>query len=375
MKTLRQYKQPKGTRVLVRVDYNVPIQGTKIRDTRRIVSSYESIDLLLKKGATPVLLAHLGDGKASLRPIAKFLSKRYKIVFITNDIFDPRTHDICDRVPSGTVILFENIRRYPGEEKNDKVFARTLASYASVYVNDAFSVSHRAHASVVGLPKLLPHYAGYQFEHELQALSMVLTTKKHPFLFILGGAKFSTKIPLLARFENIADHLIIGGAILNNFYREAGFAVGNSVVESGYEKPIKKMLKNEKLLLPVDVVVIRADKKIVTTPDAVQAKDVIVDIGPQSITMIQLKIKKAKMIVWNGPMGWYEKGCTKGTTALATAIAESSANAVIGGGDTGAVIERALETNKNKKIFISTAGGAALEFLATGTLPGIKALQ
>jgi len=374
MISLKKLTGIKDLSVLIRVDYNVPMKNGKVVDTRRIESSYATIDAVLKKGATPLLLAHVGDINESLRGVATVLSKKYNVVFITNDLEDTRTHEIISTVPKGAVILFENIRRYKGEEENGKAFATLLSSYGDVYVNDAFSVSHRKHASIVGLPKLLPSYAGIQLEEEIKMLGSVLEKPVSPFLFILGGAKFSTKIPLLKKFATSADSIVIGGAILNNFYKVAGFPVGDSVVEEGYDAPIKTLLKNPKLLLPIDVMVVREKKKVTLSPDEVKKGDVIVDIGVQSTRLIAEKIKKAKLIVWNGPTGWYEKGFTFGTKTLAQVIADSKATTIIGGGDTGAAIESVLDGSTNKKIFVSTGGGATLDYLANGTLPGIKAL-
>jgi phosphoglycerate kinase len=374
MKNIKELPKLNGAKVLVRVDYNVPIVGTKIKDTRRITSSFETINTILKKGGTPILIAHLGDSSASLRPVATFLSKTYKIVFITHDVTDSNIHAIIDQVPGGTIILLENIRRYEQEEKNDSSFAKTVAKLGQYYINDAFSVSHRKHASVVGLPKYLPSFAGVQLQKEIAALSSVLTNKKHPFVFILGGAKFETKIPLLKRFTELADSVVIAGAILNNFYKEAGFPVGKSVTEDGFSKPIATLMKNPKILLAPDCLVIRNGKATITTPAEVEKDDVIVDIGPQSIALISEKIMKAKLVVWNGPTGWYEKGFVKATTALAKACIESKAHTVIGGGDTGAVVEKVLKDG-SKHIFISTGGGATLDYLAKGTLPGIVALK
>ncbi len=373
MRSLSTLPKLSGARVLVRVDYNVPFAGTKIRNTSRIDASFQSIKTVIKKGGTPVLIAHLGDESASLRPVATYLSKTFKTVFVTEDVTSKNILDILNQVPKGTVVLLENIRRYKGEEKNSAPFAKALARLGAYYVNDAFSVSHRAHASVVGLPKLLPSYAGIQLALEITTLSKATTGTKHPFAFILGGAKFSTKIPLLKQFVTKADHVVIAGAILNSFYKTLGFEVGKSVVEDGYEKQIKALAKNPALLLPIDVVVLRGTKKVVCTPDEVEKADVIVDIGPQSVALIVEKIKKAKLVVWNGPTGWYEKGFTKASTDIAKAIGASKAHALIGGGDTGAVIEKAVKNTKH--IFISTGGGATIDFLATCTLPGIKALK
>ena len=374
MQSVTKLPKLNNARVLVRVDYNVPLKGATIVDTRRIDASFETIKTVLKKGGMPILIAHLGNGKESLRPIATYLSKTFKTVFVANDLTDKRTIDILNEVPSGTVVLLENIRRYPDEEKNTASFAKALARLGQYYVNDAFSVSHRKHTSVVGISKHLPSFAGIQLEREIKVLSEVITPK-HPFVFILGGAKFGTKMPLLKQFESKADKLVIAGAILNNFYKVSGFETGQSVVESGYDKQIQKLLLNEKLLLPVDVLVTRGTKRVVCTPDEVQSRDIIVDIGPQSTALIASVIQKAKLVVWNGPTGWYEKGFVAGTRAVAQAIMGSKARAIIGGGDTGAVIESMIENSRTKHIFVSTGGGATLDYLATGTLPGIAVLE
>lgn len=376
MQSVSKLPQLKSTRILVRVDYNVPLKGSRIVDSRRIDASLVTVRMILKKGGTPVLLAHLGEGGESLRPVATYLSKLFpKVVFVTHDLTDPRIIEILDQVPKGTVVLLENIRRYEGETTNASVFAKALAKLGTYYVNDAFSVSHRAHASVIGVPRYMPAYAGLQLLAELKALKGVLENKKHPFLFMLGGAKFATKIPLLKQFLTKADKLIITGAILNNFYQVAGFEVGDSVVESGYDAIITKLLKNPKVLLPIDTIVVRAGKKLVLTPAEIAPGDVIVDIGPQSIALIEQEVSKAKLVVWNGPTGWYEKKFDKGTAAVARAIVSSKAHAVIGGGDTGAVIEKVIDKVESKRIFVSTGGGATLEYLSKGTLPGIKALK
>ncbi|MEK7227867.1 MAG: phosphoglycerate kinase, partial [Patescibacteria group bacterium] len=317
MKTLKDIKSMKGKRALVRVDYNVPMKGNKILDTRRIDTSFATIRALQKKGMLVRLVAHLGDGKASLKPVADYLSKHFKVEFVTGPITDsvanpPSAHS-GGGGPKGTVLLFENIRKYEGEENNDPKFAKTLSKLGDIYVNEAFSVSHRKHASIVGVTKYLPSYAGLQLETEIKTLSKILTNKKHPFLFILGGAKFSTKMPLLDRFIKIADQVVIAGAILNSFYKFRGFEVGKSVVEDGYDKQIKKLLSSPKLLLPIDAVVTRGDKKAFASISEIQSLDVIEDIGPLSVKMISKKIEKAQIIVWNGPTGWYEKGFVGGT--------------------------------------------------------------
>ncbi|MCC7436644.1 phosphoglycerate kinase [Candidatus Nomurabacteria bacterium] len=368
----------KGKRALVRVDFNVPMKANKILDTRRIEASFETIKTLQKKGMKVILVAHLGDKKASLRTVAIYLSKHFPVKFLTTKILETNTIiNLIDELPSETVILLENIRQYPREEKNDPKFSKILATLGDIFVNDAFSVSHREHASVVGVTEYLPSYAGIQLEKEIKTLSKLLDNKKHPFLFILGGAKFSTKIPLINRFIDSADQLIITGAILNSFYKTAGFEVGVSVVEKGYEKEIKSLLSSPKILLPIDVLVLRGPSSKKLLVNEVSRRDKIVDIGPQSSALIAEKIKKSKVVVWNGPTGWYEGGFTLATKILAKAMVDSKAFSVIGGGDTGAVVDKVLKNNKQetKHIFISTGGGATLEYLATGTLPGVKCLK
>ncbi len=378
MKTLKDItKAKKGQRAVVRVDYNVPLKGSTILDTRRVDASFETIKTLQKKGFQVLLLAHLGDGGGSLKPVAAYLSKFFSVKFIAKPIFTGETKEALfkelEAVSSvETVILFENIRQYPEEEKNTASFAKTLATCGNIFVNDAFSVSHRKHASVVGIAKHLPSYAGAQLQKEVQELSKLFSIKKHPFLFMLGGAKFETKIPLIERFLDSADQLIISGAILNSFYKVAGFEVGASVYDAGFDKKIKHMLSSPKLLLPTDVVVLRGTKRIECAIDVVEKSDKIVDIGSASVALITKKIAKAKIIVWNGPTGWYEGGFVGATVALAQAIKNSKAFSIIGGGDTGAVVEKVI--GRSKKLFVSTGGGATLEFLAKGTLPGIESL-
>lgn len=374
MNTIQTLTDIKGKKALVRVDYNVPMKGDKIVDTRRIEASYKTLDLLLKKGATPMLVSHQESG-VSLRPVAAFLSKKYQIVFITNDLLDKRTDEILSEVPPKTIILFENIRNYEGEEKNTASFAKRLASFADFYINDAFSVSHRKHASVVGVAKYIPAYAGYNLQTELKEIDTITKKPKHPFLFILGGAKFSTKAPLVQKFIAEVDNVFIAGATVNSFYKEAGFAVGNSVVEEGVSKVVKPLLKNPKLLLPVDVVISRDGKKSNSSLEEIQSGDTIVDIGKRSVELIAEKIAQAKTIIWNGPTGWYERGFTSGTTKLAEAVLASSAKVLIGGGDTAAAIAQVIKKKGERKgVFISTGGGATLEYLAKGTLPGLDVL-
>jgi phosphoglycerate kinase len=245
-----------------------------------------------------------------------------------------------------------------------------LAGLADLYVNEAFSVSHRKDASIVLLPKLLPAYAGLQLEKEVKNLSHAFKKPKHPFLFILGGAKFSTKMPLIEKYLKLADHVFIGGALANDFLKAKGYEVGKSLVDD--TKGIEKILKNKKLILPVDVIVSDGKKLSNKNADMVGKEETILDVGSQSVKMLEPYIKKAKLVLWNGPLGKYEAGGGGATKKILKMVASSKTESIIGGGDTVALIsEMKME---NKFTFISTGGGATLDFLASGTLPGIKAL-
>jgi len=275
----------------------------------------------------------------------------------------------------GQVAIVENIRNWEGEKKNDPDFAAKLAALADVYVNEAFSVAHRPHATIVGVPKLLPSYAGFNFEKEVTNLSKAFNPP-HPYLFVLGGAKFETKAPLIKKFLGIADNVFVGGALANDLQKARGYEIGDSS-HSDQDFGFAEMLDNPKLLLPVDVMVEdAAGNKGLRSADGVHSGDKIWDDGEETVAGLQSFIRSAKFILWSGPLGRFETGYTEGTFALARAIAdagEDGAETIVGGGDTLASIEELKLTDKFT--FISTAGGAMLDFLANGTLPGIEALQ
>lgn len=257
-----------------------------------------------------------------------------------------------------SIFLLENLRFLAGEEKNDIELAKQLASLGDFYVNDAFSVCHRNAVSVVAITKFLPSYAGLLLEKEIQNLSLVMEKPKRPLVIILGGAKISDKIGFIENFKSIADYFLIGGGIAHNFLKAQGLPIGNSIFEESTVGFAKKMLKNKNIILPIDYVL--KDRKIL-------------DIGPNTIKYYSDIIKKAKIIIWNGPMGYFEnKKFAKGSEAIANAILKSGAFSVVGGGETAALFN---EKNKIKKIFVSTGGGAMLEYLAGKKLPGIKALE
>ncbi|MEK7072097.1 MAG: phosphoglycerate kinase, partial [Patescibacteria group bacterium] len=255
---------------------------------------------------------------------------------------------------------------------NDLFFAKKLRVMGDIYINDAFSVSHRAHASVALLPKLLPSYAGFQLEEEVKNLSQAFKKPKHPFLFILGGAKFSTKMPLIKKYLKLADFIFVGGALLNVFLKVKGWEIGESLFEEG-NFGIEKFLKNKKLILPIDVVVCSQSKLINRKTNEVKKDEFILDIGSKSVDLLKPYIKNSKLILWNGPLGKYESLAGGSTKKVLKLIASSKAESIIGGGDTVGVISKMKMENKFS--FVSTGGGATLDFLVNGTLPGIKALR
>lgn len=372
--SIETLKDLKGKTVLLRADFNVPIKKNSILDPFRIIATIPTIFFLKKAGAKVVIVSHSGDdGAQSLKPMAVLLGDKMRApVGFVPQTTGPLVVEAIRAMKNGGVLVLENIRREKGEKENSTELAKKLASYADIYVNDAFPVSHRPHASIVGVPKYLPHYAGFQMLKEIEAISPVLQDQEHPFVAIFGGAKFETKLPLIKKFQKTADAIFIGGALFNQCLLESGFEVGKSLVEQK-SFGLKSLLKKPNILLPMDVRVISGKKQLVKTIDTVAKEDTIVDIGDTSVAQLAEKVKKAKLVLWNGPLGKYETGNGGATLLLAQAIKKSPARVVVGGGDSAAAI--ASLGIKKKNIFISTGGGATLEFLAKGTLPGIKALE
>jgi phosphoglycerate kinase len=361
----------KGKRVLLRAELNVPLKGGKVADTFRIMQALPTLRFLKRAGAKVIVIAHIGrDPKESLKPVARYMATKTAIGFVP-ELFGSRADRVIADMKNGTAVLLENLRSDAEEEQNNATFAKRLSAYADIYVDDAFGAAHRSHASIVGVPKYLPAYAGLLFVDEYVHLSVVLDPR-HPFAFVLGGAKFETKMPLLKKYVTIADVVYVGGALANTLLKAQGYTVGVSVAEE--MKGAKALANNPRIRLPFDVLVETADKKIaVRRMEDMTAEDCIVDIGPETATLWASEMASNKEILMNGPMGFYERGYVEGTKAILKGIAKSGARTTIGGGDTVA-LARALKMEK-RFTFVSTAGGAMLDFLANDTLQGIEAIE
>ncbi len=360
-----------GKRIIVRTALDVPMRDGFVQSDFRIVRAMPTITHLMLAGAQVILLTHLGrNPKTTLEILAQKLKEYVEVTYVPALIGDAVTEAI-NAMQDGDVILLENLRSHKGEEENDSEFARMLASYGDYYVNDAFLVSHRAHASIVGIPKYLPSFAGVSFLEEYTELTKAFLPE-HPSLFIIGGAKFETKEPLIAEYAQDYTHVFVGGALANDFLKAKGFSVGESLL-SPVDLRGNELLKRENIITPIDVVVGGDEGKRELLVEHVDTYDTILDVGPRSIDALAPLIKEAKTIVWNGPLGNYEGGFDDATKRCAEMIAESGAYSVVGGGDTVTAIESLGITESFG--FVSTAGGAMIDFLEHKTLPGIEALK
>lgn len=360
-----------GMRFLVRSALDVPIQDGVAEDHLRIRESIPTIKHLLEHGARVIILTHVGrDPKNSTEPLARVLQQYFPVQFVRG-VTEDEVQGFVAHMKEGTALLLENLRSYEGEEKNDDAFSKRLASYGDFYVDDAFSVAHRAHASIIGIPKYLPSFAGITFMREYTELSKALTPE-HPSLFILGGAKYETKEPLIESYADHYTNLFVGGALANDFLKGKGYEVGESLV-SPIDLSKDPIMEKKNILLPVDVVAVKNHESRMVPADTVKPDEKILDIGNASIELLAPYIKEAKTILWNGPLGNYEDGCGEATKACAKLIAQSKAHSIVGGGDTIAAIESLGLSDSFG--FVSTAGGAMLEFLEKKTLPGIEALS
>lgn len=389
LKTVRDLELS-GKRVLVRVDYNVPLKNGAVADATRIEASLPTLRYIIDEGGSLVLMSHLGrpkgtpDPEYSLKPVAEKLSSMIgRPVGFISDCVGERVREAAGKLRSGEILMLENVRFHQGETKNSPEFARELAQVADVYVNDAFGSAHRAHASTEGVAHLLPSGAGFLIEKEVKFFQPLLDNPSKPFVAIIGGAKVSTKIGVLETLLPKCSTLIIGGGMAYTFLKAQGHSIGASLVEEEFVSTASDLIEQAKsegvdLILPVDHVVAgefseSATPEIVDGVDIPQGK-VAMDVGPRTIERCRSAIAGAKSLVWNGPMGVFEfDAFAKGTLAIGKAVAECSGTTVVGGGDSVAAVNTFGLADQIDHV--STGGGASLEFLEGKVLPGIAALQ
>lgn len=386
MKSIREIKNLKGKKVLVRVDFNVPVGDDGVVDGKedwRIKAVLPTIQYLLKNEAKIILMAHIGrpEGKVveemKLGPVQDRLSELLELsVTRAPDCIGDVVREIVDEMQVGEIVLLENLRFYKEEEENDEEFAKKLASIADIYINDAFSVSHRVHASVSAITKSLPSYAGLLLEKEVKILSEAIGNPKRPATIIIGGAKAETKLPIIKFVMDKYDYILVGGVVANVMLKAKGIDIGKSMLGDIDHEEVKKIdLDDKKLYIPFDVIVCNSKiKRVELTPMSKIGDERILDIGPDTEELFSRIIADSKMIIWNGPMGKFEnEKFASGTRKIAEAVVQSKGYKIIGGGDTITALDQFGYLDKMD--YVCTGGGAMLEFLAGEKMPGIEALR
>jgi phosphoglycerate kinase len=382
MRSVRNIPPVHNIPVLVRTALNVPMAGARVTGDYRLRRALPTITFLSERGAKVILISHMGDkGTETLAPVAEALGTLTQNVTFFQETMGPAARSAIRDLLPGHILVLENLRRHRGETANDPAFARELSRLADIFVQDSFDTCHRAHASIVGVPTILPSYAGFLVEEEVEELSQALQPVR-PSLAIIGGAKFSTKEAVLERLLASYDRVFVGGALANDFLKASGQHIGKSLISTSPSPAIRTLLADKKIVLPVDSIVIpvravgtteaHANARISVHGD-IRDDEVIVDHGPETLKLLRNLALPAHAILWNGPLGKYEDGFTQATDACAQAVADSRGRSVVGGGDTITSIERLGILSKFS--FVSTGGGAMLDFLAHGTLPGIDALE
>ena len=371
MKVISQVPNLRGKFVLLRASLNIPLKDGVIRNRFRLERALPTMRYLHEQGAKTIVVAHIGrEPEETLKPVfselEKYLPFQWGGTVGSQEMMERR-----ELMSPGDLLLLENLRQSPAEKSNDADLVDTLATLGELYVNDAFANAHREHASTYGVAKKLPAYAGLTLFEEVTELTKVITPA-HPSLFLLGGAKFATKMPLVEKYLKLYDHVFIGGALTNDVLKARGYEVGASLV-SDVSLADAPFLYNKKLVLPVDLLVDGPQGQQVRALDSVQPNEKILDCGPQTVAMLVAYVEQAKTILWNGPFGAYELGYTKSTEIVARHVAAADARTVIGGGDTVAAVE-ALQIN-DMFTFVSIGGGAMLTLLEHGSTPVIDLLQ
>lgn len=362
----------KGKRVLLRVDFNISIKDSKVQSDFRIKRVLPTIKKLTNSGAKVILIAHIDDKEGgSLEPVARYLLEHFPRLYFVKDIFDTDAKSHVDTMREGDVILFENLRKWEGEKANDIDFAKHLSTFADIYVNEAFSVSHRPHASIVGVTEFLPSYFGYAFKEEIEHLSQVFDPSR-PFLAVMGGAKFETKVPLVSKFLDLADLVLVGGAIANDFIKAKGYFVGESLTSEKEPEGIRELLEHNKLIIPIDVYTMYKGERSLKHLSEISVGEKILDVGDRTLKMLKVAVMDSEFVLWNGPLGKVESGFGGSTETFAKILAESEATTIVGGGDVVSTIESLGVMDKFT--FVSSGGGAMLDFLADETLVGIESL-